>query len=157
MLFQYTSKEISLDVAFHKGNTTRFKETKQMNILRSWKASVYKRCPVLIPNFLFFLPLHVIHSSGSSSRPPGADSTHKVPVVMLEPIKIKQETPASNESFDFPIVVVKEEAEEESRPRNVRFTAGKSSFLFGGCFVFMGTRMSYLYSVWNCFRGRLKR
>ncbi|KAF4787564.1 Transcription intermediary factor 1-alpha [Turdus rufiventris] len=62
-------------------------------------------------------------SSGSSSRPPGADSTHKVPVVMLEPIKIKQETPASNESFDFPIVVVKEEAEEESRPRNSILTS----------------------------------
>ncbi|XP_062347841.1 transcription intermediary factor 1-alpha isoform X3 [Cinclus cinclus] len=61
-------------------------------------------------------------SSGSSSRPPGADSTHKVPVVMLEPIKIKQESPAS-ENFDFPIVVVKEEMEEESRPRNSILTS----------------------------------
>ncbi|XP_057242069.1 transcription intermediary factor 1-alpha, partial [Malurus melanocephalus] len=60
-------------------------------------------------------------SSGSSSRPPGADSTHKVPVVMLEPIKIKQEP--TNESFDFPIVVVKQEAEEEPRPRNSILTS----------------------------------
>ncbi|NXT06942.1 TIF1A factor, partial [Prunella fulvescens] len=62
-------------------------------------------------------------SSGSSSRPPGADSTHKVPVVMLEPIRIKQESSASNENFDFPIVVVKEETEEESRPRNSILTS----------------------------------
>ncbi|KAK2539651.1 Trim24 [Columba guinea] len=60
-------------------------------------------------------------SSGSSSRPPGADSTHKVPVVMLEPIKIKQETSTPNENFDFPIVVVKQETEEESRPQNTTF------------------------------------
>ncbi|NXF19196.1 TIF1A factor, partial [Rhodinocichla rosea] len=73
-------------------------------------------------------------SSGSSSRPPGADSTHKVPVVMLEPIRIKQESSPSNETFDFPIVVVKEETEEESQPRNVMFAAGKSSFLLGGYF-----------------------
>ncbi|XP_053798398.1 transcription intermediary factor 1-alpha isoform X2 [Vidua chalybeata] len=62
-------------------------------------------------------------SSGSSSRPPGADSTHKVPVVMLEPIRIKQESSASDENFDFPIVVVKEEMEEESRPRNSILTS----------------------------------
>lgn len=98
----------------------------------------------------------VIYSSGSSSRPPGADSTHKVPVVMLEPIRIKQETSASNENFDFPIVVVKEEMEEESRPQNVIFTARKIFFLFTGYFVFMGTRIIYLYSVGNCFRGKLK-
>ncbi|KAL9853490.1 transcription intermediary factor 1-alpha [Geothlypis trichas] len=62
-------------------------------------------------------------SSGSSSRPPGADSTHKVPVVMLEPIRIKQESSPSNETFDFPIVVVKEEMEEEPRPRNSILTS----------------------------------
>ncbi|PKU35353.1 transcription intermediary factor 1- hypothetical protein [Limosa lapponica baueri] len=61
-------------------------------------------------------------SSGSSSRPPGADSTHKVPVVMLEPIRIKQESNASNENFDFPIVIVKQETDEESRPRNATFS-----------------------------------
>ncbi|XP_065536899.1 transcription intermediary factor 1-alpha isoform X1 [Lathamus discolor] len=61
-------------------------------------------------------------SSGSSSRPPRADSTHKVPVVMLEPIKIKQESSASNENFDFPIVIVKQETEEESRPQNTNFS-----------------------------------
>lgn len=133
-----------------------FKEAKQISILRSWKASVYKRCPVLTPNFPFFLPLPVIYSSGSSSRPPGADSTHKVPVVMLEPIRIKQESSAPNESFDFPIVVVKQETEEESRPRNVIFTARKISFLFGGQFVFMGSKIVYSYSVGNCFRGKLK-
>ncbi|XP_065489175.1 transcription intermediary factor 1-alpha isoform X2 [Caloenas nicobarica] len=60
-------------------------------------------------------------SSGSSSRPPGADSTHKVPVVMLEPIRIKQEPSTPNENFDFPIVVVKQETDEESRPRNTTF------------------------------------
>ncbi|NXW40537.1 TIF1A factor, partial [Nyctiprogne leucopyga] len=61
-------------------------------------------------------------SSGSSSRPPGADSTHKVPVVMLEPIRIKQESSAPNENFDFPVVVVKQETDEESRPRNATFS-----------------------------------
>ncbi|NXH17459.1 TIF1A factor, partial [Bucco capensis] len=70
-------------------------------------------------------------SSGSSSRPPGADSTHKVPVVLLEPIRIKQESNAPNENFDFPIVVVKQETEEESRPRNVIIRVTKISFLFG--------------------------
>ncbi|XP_017660168.1 PREDICTED: transcription intermediary factor 1-alpha [Lepidothrix coronata] len=62
-------------------------------------------------------------SSGSSSRPPGADSTHKVPVVMLEPIRIKQESNAPNENFDFPIVVVKQETDEEPRPRNSILTS----------------------------------
>ncbi|XP_014112384.1 PREDICTED: transcription intermediary factor 1-alpha [Pseudopodoces humilis] len=62
-------------------------------------------------------------SSGSSSRPPGADSTHKVPVVMLEPIRIKQESSVSDENFDFPIVVVKQETEEESQPRNSILTS----------------------------------
>ncbi|KAJ7399096.1 Transcription intermediary factor 1-alpha [Pitangus sulphuratus] len=62
-------------------------------------------------------------SSGSSSRPPGADSTHKVPIVMLEPIRIKQESNATNENFDFPIVVVKQETDEEPRPRNSILTS----------------------------------
>ncbi|NXF90246.1 TIF1A factor, partial [Eubucco bourcierii] len=70
-------------------------------------------------------------SSGSSSRPPGADSTHKVPVVMLEPIRIKQESSSPNENFDFPIVVVKQEMEEEPRPQNVKLTVKNISFLFG--------------------------
>jgi len=38
---------------------------------------------------------------------------------MLEPIRIKQESSAPNENFDFPIVIVKQETDEESRPRNV--------------------------------------
>ena len=62
-----------------------------------------------------FLP----HSSGSSSRPAGADSTHKVPVVMLEPIRIKQENSGPPENYDFPVVIVKQESDEESRPQNV--------------------------------------
>uniref|UniRef100_A0A7M4FM68 RING-type E3 ubiquitin transferase n=1 Tax=Crocodylus porosus TaxID=8502 RepID=A0A7M4FM68_CROPO len=61
-------------------------------------------------------------SSGSSSRPPGADSTHRVPVVMLEPIRIKQESSAPSENYDFPIVIVKQETDEESRPRNANFS-----------------------------------
>uniref|UniRef100_A0A8D0GEL5 RING-type E3 ubiquitin transferase n=1 Tax=Sphenodon punctatus TaxID=8508 RepID=A0A8D0GEL5_SPHPU len=61
-------------------------------------------------------------SSGSSSRPSGADSTHRVPVVMLEPIRIKQESGAPNENYDFPIVIVKQEMNEESRPRNANFS-----------------------------------
>ncbi|KFQ11039.1 Transcription intermediary factor 1-alpha, partial [Leptosomus discolor] len=73
-------------------------------------------------SFPFFLPLSVIYSSGSSSRPPGADSTHKVPVVMLEPIRIKQESSAPNENFDFPTVIVKQETDEESQPRNATFS-----------------------------------
>ncbi|XP_075795636.1 transcription intermediary factor 1-alpha isoform X3 [Pelodiscus sinensis] len=61
-------------------------------------------------------------SSGSSSRPPGADSTHRVPVVMLEPIRIKQESGTSHENYDFPIVIVKQETDEDSRPRNTNFS-----------------------------------
>ncbi|XP_030070127.1 transcription intermediary factor 1-alpha isoform X2 [Microcaecilia unicolor] len=57
-------------------------------------------------------------SSGSSSRPlGGADSTHKVPVVMLEPIKIKPESNTENESFDFPVVMVKQETRREGPHR----------------------------------------
>uniref|UniRef100_A0A452HA50 RING-type E3 ubiquitin transferase n=1 Tax=Gopherus agassizii TaxID=38772 RepID=A0A452HA50_9SAUR len=61
-------------------------------------------------------------SSGSSSRPPGADSTHRIPVVMLEPIRIKQESGTSHENYDFPIVIVKQETDEESRSRNTNFS-----------------------------------
>ncbi|MEJ1280767.1 hypothetical protein NN561_011713 [Cricetulus griseus] len=57
-------------------------------------------------------------SSGSSSKPAGADSTHKVPVVMLEPIRIKQENSGPPENYDFPVVIVKQESDEESRPQN---------------------------------------
>ncbi|KAG6921001.1 tripartite motif-containing 24 [Chelydra serpentina] len=73
-------------------------------------------------SFIFFLPLLILYSSGSSSRPPGADSTHRVPVVMLEPIRIKQESGTSHENYDFPIVIVKQETDEESRPRNTNFS-----------------------------------
>ncbi|XP_058537303.1 transcription intermediary factor 1-alpha isoform X2 [Ochotona princeps] len=60
-------------------------------------------------------------SSGSSSKPAGADSTHKVPVVMLEPIRIKQENSAPPENYDFPVVIVKQESDEESRPQNTSY------------------------------------
>ncbi|KAM8979509.1 transcription intermediary factor 1-alpha isoform X2 [Sarcophilus harrisii] len=60
-------------------------------------------------------------SSGSSSKPTGADSTHKVPVVMLEPIRIKQENSGPHENYDFPIVVVKQETDEEPRSQNTNF------------------------------------
>ncbi|XP_040858469.1 transcription intermediary factor 1-alpha isoform X2 [Ochotona curzoniae] len=60
-------------------------------------------------------------SSGSSSKPAGADSTHKVPVVMLEPIRIKQENSAPPENYDFPVVIVKQESDEDSRPQNTNY------------------------------------
>ncbi|XP_062839151.1 transcription intermediary factor 1-alpha isoform X2 [Anolis carolinensis] len=60
-------------------------------------------------------------SSGSSSRPSGADSTQKVPVVMLEPIRIKQESGMPSENYDFPVVTVKQETDEESQNRNSRY------------------------------------
>ncbi|XP_036284024.1 transcription intermediary factor 1-alpha isoform X3 [Pipistrellus kuhlii] len=60
-------------------------------------------------------------SSGSSSKPAGADSTHKVPVVMLEPIRIKQENGGPPENYDFPVVIVKQESDEESRPQNTNY------------------------------------
>uniref|UniRef100_F6VVE4 RING-type E3 ubiquitin transferase n=1 Tax=Macaca mulatta TaxID=9544 RepID=F6VVE4_MACMU len=60
-------------------------------------------------------------SSGSSSKPAGADSTHKVPVVMLEPIRIKQENSGPPENYDFPVVIVKQESDEESRPQNANY------------------------------------
>lgn len=117
------------------------KEAKWISIQKSQKASTYNKFfsfDFIFSFFFFsfFLPFSVIYSSSSSSRPPGADSTHKVPVVMLEPIRIKQESSTPNENFDFPIVIVKQEAEEESRPRNVI----KISFAFGGCFVLWGIK-----------------
>ncbi|XP_036184912.1 transcription intermediary factor 1-alpha isoform X3 [Myotis myotis] len=60
-------------------------------------------------------------SSGSSSKPAGADSTHKVPVVMLEPIRIKQENGGPPENYDFPVVIVKQESDEETRPQNTNY------------------------------------
>uniref|UniRef100_A0A2K6FLY5 Tripartite motif containing 24 n=1 Tax=Propithecus coquereli TaxID=379532 RepID=A0A2K6FLY5_PROCO len=60
-------------------------------------------------------------ASGSSSKPAGADSTHKVPVVMLEPIRIKQENSGPPENYDFPVVIVKQESDEESRPQNANY------------------------------------
>ncbi|XP_032076424.1 transcription intermediary factor 1-alpha isoform X3 [Thamnophis elegans] len=60
-------------------------------------------------------------SSTSSGKPSGADSTQRVPVVMLEPIRIKQESGAPSENFDFPVVTVKQETDEESRNQNSRF------------------------------------
>ncbi|XP_048356670.1 transcription intermediary factor 1-alpha isoform X2 [Sphaerodactylus townsendi] len=60
-------------------------------------------------------------SSGSSSRPPGADSTQKAPVVMLEPIRIKQESGMPSENYDFPVVIVKQET-DESRNQNTSFS-----------------------------------
>uniref|UniRef100_A0A8C3HHU8 RING-type E3 ubiquitin transferase n=1 Tax=Chrysemys picta bellii TaxID=8478 RepID=A0A8C3HHU8_CHRPI len=70
--------------------------------------------------YSFYFKVNLL--SGSSSRPPGADSTHRVPVVMLEPIRIKQESGTSHENYDFPIVIVKQETDEESRPRNTNFS-----------------------------------
>ncbi|XP_060101636.1 transcription intermediary factor 1-alpha isoform X1 [Heteronotia binoei] len=61
-------------------------------------------------------------SSGSSSRPLGADSTQKPPVVMLEPIRIKQESGTPSENYDFPVVIVKQETDEESRNQNTSFS-----------------------------------
>lgn len=78
----------------------------------------------------FIFPLS--HSSGSSSKPAGADSTHKVPVVMLEPIRIKQENSGPPENYDFPVVIVKQESDEESRPQNVIISMIAILFLFGG-------------------------
>lgn len=75
--------------------------------------------------FLFFFnsqlpPL----SSGSSNKPSGgADSTHKVPVVRLEPIRIKPENNTDNESFEYPVVVVKQgNQRQQQHPRNVSGT-----------------------------------
>lgn len=142
MPFQYTSKEISLDVAFHKENTTQ--DSKKQSRFTSWglgKHQCTKGVQFWLPiSFFSCLFLLFVCSSGSSSRPPGADSTHKVPVVMLEPIRIKQESSPSNETFDFPIVVVKEEMEEEPRPRNVMIAAGKSSFLLEGILYLWGLK-----------------
>ncbi|XP_040293314.1 transcription intermediary factor 1-alpha isoform X1 [Bufo bufo] len=48
-------------------------------------------------------------STGSFSKPSGgADSTHKVPIVRLEPIKIKSENSVDSETLDYPVVVVKQ-------------------------------------------------
>lgn len=71
--------------------------------------------------FLLLFPstAYSFYSSGSSSRPSGADSTQKAPVVMLEPIRIKQESGMPSENYDFPVVIVKQETDEESRNQNV--------------------------------------
>ncbi|KAM9311439.1 transcription intermediary factor 1-alpha [Gastrophryne carolinensis] len=57
-------------------------------------------------------------SSGSSSKP-GADSTHKIPVVRLEPIRIKSESSNDTESMEYPVVVVKQgNRRPQQRARN---------------------------------------
>lgn len=38
---------------------------------------------------------------------------------MLEPIRIKQENSGPPENYDFPVVIVKQESDEESRAQNV--------------------------------------
>lgn len=38
---------------------------------------------------------------------------------MLEPIRIKQESGVPSENYDFPVVTVKQETDEESRNQNV--------------------------------------
>ncbi|KAG8442664.1 hypothetical protein GDO86_011452 [Hymenochirus boettgeri] len=60
-------------------------------------------------------------SSGSSCKPSGgADSTHKVPVVRLEPIRIKPEN--APENFEYPVVIVKQESRHrEHPPRNAEY------------------------------------
>uniref|UniRef100_A0A803T662 RING-type E3 ubiquitin transferase n=1 Tax=Anolis carolinensis TaxID=28377 RepID=A0A803T662_ANOCA len=62
-----------------------------------------------------------VQSPNSSVPSPGADSTQKVPVVMLEPIRIKQESGMPSENYDFPVVTVKQETDEESQNRNSRY------------------------------------
>ncbi|CAN2391887.1 estrogen response element binding, partial [Pristimantis euphronides] len=63
-------------------------------------------------------------STGSFSKPSGgADSTHKVPVVRLEPIKIKSENSVDSETLDYPVVVVKQaNRRQHQRPRNTDYS-----------------------------------
>ncbi|XP_070612414.1 transcription intermediary factor 1-alpha [Erythrolamprus reginae] len=61
-------------------------------------------------------------SSTSSGKLSGADSTQRVPVVMLEPIRIKQESGVPSENYDFPVVIVKQGTDEEPRNQNSRFS-----------------------------------
>ncbi|XP_072000930.1 transcription intermediary factor 1-alpha isoform X3 [Engystomops pustulosus] len=63
-------------------------------------------------------------STGSSSKPSGgADSTHRIPVVRLEPIKIKSENSADSEALDYPVVVVKQaNRRQQQRPRNTDYS-----------------------------------
>ncbi|XP_073506606.1 transcription intermediary factor 1-alpha isoform X3 [Phyllobates terribilis] len=66
-------------------------------------------------------------STGSFSKPSGgADSTHKVPVVRLEPIKIKSENSVDSETLEYPVVVVKQgnrRQQQQQRPRNPDYSA----------------------------------
>ncbi|KAM4748618.1 transcription intermediary factor 1-alpha [Rhinophrynus dorsalis] len=78
-------------------------------------------------------------STGSSGKPTGgADSTHKVPVVRLEPIRIKPEN--SSENFEFPVVVVKQESRH--RAQAVRNAEYPSSILTSMLLDRNGNRMS---------------
>ncbi|KAM3925624.1 transcription intermediary factor 1-alpha isoform 2-T2 [Leptodactylus fuscus] len=63
-------------------------------------------------------------SIGSSSkRSGGADSTHKVPIVRLEPIKIKSENNVDSETLDYPVVVVKQgNRRPQQRPHNPNYS-----------------------------------
>lgn len=51
---------------------------------------------------------------------------------MLEPIRIKQENSGPPENYDFPVVIVKQESDEESRPQNVIILIWGILCLFGG-------------------------
>ncbi|XP_053575657.1 transcription intermediary factor 1-alpha [Bombina bombina] len=63
-------------------------------------------------------------STGSSNKPAGgADSTHKVPVVRLEPIRIKTENNTDNDPLEFPVVVVKQASRRGAQqPRNADYS-----------------------------------
>ncbi|XP_075711775.1 transcription intermediary factor 1-alpha isoform X3 [Rhinoderma darwinii] len=59
-------------------------------------------------------------STGSFSKPGGgADSTHRIPIVRLEPIKIKSENNVDSGTLDYPVVVVKQaNRRQQQRARN---------------------------------------
>jgi hypothetical protein len=50
---------------------------------------------------------------------------------MLEPIRIKQENSGPPENYDFPVVIVKQESDEDPRPQNVIILVLAILFLFG--------------------------
>ncbi|XP_064417726.1 transcription intermediary factor 1-alpha isoform X2 [Latimeria chalumnae] len=74
-------------------------------------------------------------SSGSASRMVGVDGANKVPVVMLEPIKIKQESTAHSEAaYDFPVVIVKQEEEAGSAQHTLSISESNTRSLLSSNF-----------------------
>lgn len=100
----------------------------------SWKSAWEAQKIISLANNSSYYFSFLINSpsSGSSNKPSGgADSTHKVPIVRLEPIRIKPENKTDNDPLEYPIVVVKQgNPSRQQCARNVSVPKAADSLQF---------------------------